>query len=266
MKSLFLEHEQSRRAIYKNIQQLLSRSNGLKCLYYGEDIPLKSIPEITLSQEDAYLKKLAATEQAKWMVFREKEVIVNASSMPTICGNNFFETPDKCALMRSLKGTRFFDSVAHQKMMDSNVHISRGRSMEPIAKKCFERVTGMQFMDIPSVAIFTNPHVFGGLLGGTPDGFVNNGRQIVEIKCPKKCTKAAQKNYADQVQSYMHLFDVNECFLFQYTSETDYMLQTIARDESWIETRTPHVEHFINCVDYYRQAYRESLFETLNQQ
>lgn len=266
----------SRKTITKLIQNCPTR---LYCIYDGAGA--FSLPTHH-SQTDTQIQQCTTVhpptpahsssddnlERARWLNIRKNAVALNASSMPAICGGNFFQTPEQAARSRVLKGTRFMDPVAHDRFWSLNTNVQRGVCLEPVAKRCFERTTGYTVAELSSSAIFTNNDILNGLLGGTPDGFIIHEDDyphisLLEIKCPKKCTKGALRNYRHQLQSYLHLFGLEQGYLFQYVNEEDHMLLTVERDPLWLEEITPHVDHFIRLCESYDAIYSQSLFNTL---
>ena len=180
--------------------------------------------------------------------------------MPTICNHNAFSTPLQLAIRTAVKGTHLWNPVAEHRANMNNVHLNRGNRLEPKAKEKFEVVTGLKLLPLSSSAIFTNDNVFDGQLGGTPDG-VTETMQLVEIKCPAKLNPSrAYASYNDQVQSYLHIFQMQVGYLFQYVSDDDWHLTTIEREEDWLERVTVHVEHYTALYDRLYPLYRGNPF------
>jgi hypothetical protein len=239
---------------YAIVAELLSRTNGLRCAYQG-------IPS-SYGNTNRGTTQEFSDQNDEWMRHRMLFKL-KSSEMPTICNHNAFSTPLQLAIKTAVRGTRLWDPVKEARAVAANPHLARGHRLEEVAKKKFEEVSGLKLLPLSNAAIFTNDFVFEGQLGGTPDG-ITETHQLVEIKCPAKLSPArAYASYNDQVQSYLHLLQMQVGYLFQYVSETEWHMTTIEREDDWLERSTVFVEHYLALCEMAHQLYRGNHFQTL---
>ena len=137
-------------------------------------------------------------------------------------------------LLAPLKGNKLFNEVGYtyikekfaevltQEYQEINTNATNwGNEYEPLARKWFEKISGLE---VTECGFFTNPTF--PLLGGSPDGLVNSENSIIEIKCPystinfidlvlslKNSTlKDTHKEYYCQVQLNMYLTKTEKCY------------------------------------------------------
>lgn len=159
---------------------------------------------------------------------------ISGSKMSSICGRNFFQSARSVAydaVMTKLGRSRpkVYDSVKQS-------HLDRGHALEPLAADLYAKVSGHDYVPLSPHVIFCNPLIFDASLSCTPDRITYCGL-ILEIKCPsKKPIPANVRYYTDQIQSYLHTFDVEEAVLMQYCSDQVYCVSSgIKKSVKWYE-------------------------------
>lgn len=108
-----------------------------------------------------------------------------------------------------------------------------------------------------STMIFSNSNVFEGQLGVTPDGITYCGL-VVEYKCPNVLDARKLSYYNDQIQSALHILEMDKGVLFQYDVKTEkYLLQDVPIEKNWVND--------CQCaVDEWIVQYNEKLDSLLN--
>lgn len=108
-----------------------------------------------------------------------------------------------------------------------------------------------------STMIFANTEVFEGQLGVTPDGITYCGL-VVEYKCPNVLDAKKLSYYNDQIQSALHILELDNGVLFQYDVKTGKTLsQNVGVDQQWVNKSTDAVTEWI-------ARYQQRLDDMLN--
>lgn len=144
---------------------------------------------------------------------------------------------------------------------------SWGVEHEPTALKLFREETGFETFDVGCMSwLDASPHLYNenGLdmplnatnlyrsMVGTPDAIgldpTTQELSIVEVKCPRTRKfdpmNPVPSYYYDQVQFYLHQFDMKRCyfaqlFLSKKRELEKFHIQIIPRDESWWQRHKP---------------------------
>jgi putative phage-type endonuclease len=132
-----------------------------------------------------------------------------------------------------------------------------GKRYEPVAIAKYRKMTG---------AVVTYPgyrrHAAHPWFGGTIDGLsaLPDGRVVIlEVKCPMKRTFAdgddVPGQYVAQVQSYMELYDAEECHFVQYKppgprSPEKFTVTVCERDREYMALRMPRLQDFWREMTY----------------
>lgn len=115
--------------------------------------------------------------------------------------------------------------------------MQRGADMEPEARSTYELITSKKVSDI-------------GLClhdildcGASPDGLIDDGKGVLEIKCPMQHTMVGYLRAGDvlpgkfipQVQGQLWITGLEYCDFLAYHPEMKVLLAQIQRDEEYIE-------------------------------
>lgn len=202
-----------------------------------------------------------AIGREEWIRMRNT-FAVNCSSLPTICGHNYFQSVDELVLERLLEGrlgTNPQYNLGKKRVNNDakkQMHIDRGIANEPIAADKFTALTGHNYMPISGTTIFSNPEFMDGQIAGTLDRMTWCGCPL-EIKCPSQdAVPSAIKKHNDQIQGYLHIFTgAPHAWLFQYVSDSKYHIQQVDRESNWFAKTKPCIEHYLSECKKYQQMY-----------
>lgn len=184
----------------------------------------------------------------------ERSKCLTGSEIPTICGENRFETPNGA----------FFKKVFNMRTPD-NAAILHGKKYEPIAIDKFKRQTGARIFFVRFMV-----HDVFDFIGGTfdcvaimPDG---NG-VLVEVKCPysRSIGSYVPEYYMGQVQTYLEIANLDTCLFVQYkpsyyTAKRMLLrperlsIVPVSKDAGYIITHMPMLWMFWKRICAYREG------------
>lgn len=141
--------------------------------------------------------------------------------------------------------------------------LDRGHELEPIARMLYEERTGNLAME--SGIVLSDDRKFGY----STDGFLNDDRGIIEIKCPVDTVKIMDmlttgdtSEYDHQIQFGLFLSGRAYCDFIQYVPALesvgrDLYVKRIARNEDFIEDIVAKVLTFEKRVSAYESLLRK---------
>ncbi|MEI7296652.1 lambda exonuclease family protein [Paraburkholderia tropica] len=141
--------------------------------------------------------------------------------------------------------------------------LDRGHELEPIARMLYEERTGNLAME--SGIVLSDDRKFGY----STDGFLNDDRGIIEIKCPVDTVKIMDmlttgdtSEYDHQIQFGLFLTGRAYCDFIQYVPALesvgrDLYVKRIERDEEFIEDMVAKVLTFEKRVTAYESLLRK---------
>lgn len=140
---------------------------------------------------------------------------------------------------------------------DASTH---GKIYEVEAKRLYTEMTGQA---IHKVELYSN-----GIFSGIPDGILENGK-FVETKCPfygLEFSKRVPDEYYAQIQTYLHLFDKQECDYVEFIRQKIKIIP-VKRDEEWMQEQLPKLMEFRKQFYHYQKYGIEThpVFQTRDQ-
>ena len=109
----------------------------------------------------------------------------------------------------------------------TNAAMQRGTELEPDARSCYEFVSGNT---VEEVGLVDHPSV--DMSGASPDGLINGGLGLVEIKCPNTAnhidyllSNKVPTQYVNQIQWQIACTGANWCDFVSYDPRLPQSLQ-----------------------------------------
>lgn len=176
----------------------------------------------------------------QWHAFRKGKI--GASDAPIIMSVSPFRT----------RLELWEEKVAIREPQPINSSMRRGMMLEAPARRCYEKMTGIDVVDAIKVSE-EYPFIFASL-----DGISLDQKTIVEIKCTSKKNHELAKNgqiptyYMPQVQHQIYVCGVDNCHYFSYDGN-DGVLVVVPRDDKYIENLLEMEKEFYNCMITYTQ-------------
>lgn len=173
----------------------------------------------------------------------KREELTSPSNYPTILGNNKYCSKNR--LFHDLCGFRSNEKSDYVQ----NVLIKHGIDNEEVALEEYKKITGEKVHHFGCVKYSEIEWRDGEIyreFGGSPDGITESGK-IIEIKCPVKREinyGHVPKNYIDQIQGYMFIFDLNECDYIEYKNGCELNIVNVKRDKKWEKKSIPKLLEF----------------------
>lgn len=169
---------------------------------------------------------------AEWHDLRKTKI--TATDCPIIMGESHWKTRVQ---------------LYHEKISDEYNHfisdrMQRGIDLEPIARDLFNIQTG--FLLIPRVVI--NDWAMASL-----DGMSEDGKTILEIKCPGQqdhelaLDGKVPKHYYGQLQHQMYVCNVQNMYYFSFDG-TDGVTVIVKRDDHYIDRMIVEEKKFYECI------------------
>jgi len=124
-----------------------------------------------------------------------------------------------------------------------NDAMRRGTTLEPKARKAFEKLVGKNYR--PGVFVHDEHHFMMASL----DGINEEGDTILEIKCGNKELHDKAKNgiipsyYMAQLQHQMYVLGVEKAYYYSYTGEEGHAI-VVLRDDKYIADLIPKEKAF----------------------
>lgn len=181
------------------------------------------------------MKKLILNQgTAEWLSLRNNKI--GASDAPIILGLSPWKTPYQ--LWQIKMG--LVETPQTQAM-------KRGIDLEPIARQKFIEIIGCDVF--PIVAL----HDDISFMLASFDGVSENGKIVVEIKCPgredheKAMDGIIPEKYIPQLQHQMEIANVSSMFYFSY-SERSYKMIEINKDNAYIKDMISKEKDFWDCM------------------
>ena len=179
----------------------------------------KDLPKVTnarleyLRAQVIRLKNIFQPEQKTKEWYEMRETLLTASDWGTVLGENHYSNSNS-VLLKKCGEDNFVTNEA----------MKWGNKYEDVAILIYEHRNGKKVIDFGCLK-----HPFISFLGASPDGITTDG-VMVEIKCPtsRKITGIPPPYYWCQVQGQLEVCELDrcdflECFLKEYTTETEYI-------------------------------------------
>jgi len=234
-------------------------------IYAYESLPYEK-KKILHQNDSIILSELLSKYECKGppVLSTKRENNVTASIIPSICGENQYETrADILTKKRYNLWTTDNEAILHGKKYES---VTLSLLKNTIIDGC--KVIGLYYLDYIS-------HKKYEWLGGTLDAIVEleDGRDfVVEVKCPLKRT--IQTNlvplcYMSQIQAYMYLTELNACLFVQYKPAGPRSLEKLSitmlrSDHGYIPLRLPTLKDFRNEMIIWKYITGPRLIATSN--
>jgi len=200
---------------FKKIQKFLDQKS--------EKFFHDNILQDPLGCKQIFVSTLAQNQSPRW--FTERKLRITASKAHKILNARKLETQMKY----------FFESPPLTASM------AYGTAMEKKAKEHYSQVTGNSVFD--SGLILKHSQSW---LCASPDGFLEDAKTCIEIKCPSSCenskisvnylkngTLSPSHPYFTQVQLQMYVSNAKLCHFFVF-SEADFVLVEVQRDDNYL--------------------------------
>ena len=190
----------------------------------------------------------------------ERAKVLTGSEIPTICGENRFETPSAA-----------FFKKAFDVHFAGNAATEHGKHYEPIAIAKFKAQSGAKVFFVGFML-----HRTFRFIGGTFDALAilpTGEGVLVEVKCPytRGIGTTIPEHYIGQVQAYMEVAGLDRCLFVQY--KPPYVTPTrgmhrpeklsvvsVPRDAGYFASRMPALWRFFKRLC----AFREGVLPTAN--
>ncbi|MDV3198394.1 MAG: YqaJ viral recombinase family protein [Vigna little leaf phytoplasma] len=163
---------------------------------------------------------------------------INASEVAAIMGLNPFESKKK-----------IFKRKLFEEKVEENGAMRHGRRLEPEARKFFNETNKIQFKPMVFVKNF---------ISASLDGWYENNRSVLEIKCPITCNTQTWNNfflhdkipmfYYAQVQAQLYCSEGIKVFFFVYHTYQKAKVKEILRDDVFIEKMYYECNVFYNLL------------------
>ena len=171
----------------------------------------------------------------EWLEYRKNKI--GASDAPIVMGISPWKTPYK--LWRE-KLSLDMDNIETSWM-------SRGKDLEPIARKCFENQIGIKVN--PEIMI----HQSREWMMASLDGISEDKKTIVEIKCPGPNDHQIALNgkipekYWPQLQHQLEVCELDYGYYFSFDGEKGHIIK-VYRDDSFIKNMILKEAEFWECM------------------
>lgn len=159
---------------------------------------------------------------SEWLDWRNQGV--GASDAPAIMGENPWKSAERL-LREKLEDRR----------CPPNAAMARGTALEPVARRQFERLTGVNVA--PACLLSTR----SSWLRASVDGLARDGGTVVEIKCGESVyrhsstTRTVPGYYYGQLQHILAVTGLPEIDYFCFLPERPEVHLRIPRDDDYIE-------------------------------
>lgn len=166
----------------------------------------------------------------EWISLRKSKI--TATDAPIIIGASKWKTRSQLLYE---KLDPFFSTKVNDRM-------KRGIELEPIARNVFTVMTGIHV----EPKVFVKDWAMASL-----DGISEDGKVIVEIKCPGFSDHSLAKNgvvprhYYPQLQHQLFVCDVYKAFYFSFDGKEGVAVEVL-RDDDFIEKMVIEEEKFYN--------------------
>lgn len=231
------------------------KRSGEICKYCAERIESPSVLKIRA--------QFTVNDESKqggedWLILRKK-FPVTASDMPVAVGDaNWFKSVDD---LITEKTTDFLRVCSES---EATLH---GQRYEPDALEIYERETSHKLID-PRLNLCVNVLVFGGKVAGTPDGVTYCGI-LVEVKCPfsRKIGYTIPMQYDAQLQTLLHILELNLCHFVQYDKRNNEMTITVQPiRKEWVNVYNDTVQSLVEEVNTKLHVKRLNYGSIVNEQ
>lgn len=217
--------------------------------------PIFSSPEfLQVSDKRAYLEEKAKIDEAERKFITEVTVGQTASKEWNILRQNRLTASNFGKVLKAYNRGKYppslFKQICGEYNLDGIKSIMWGRDNENSAKSSFSRHVNKV---VKNTGLWLHE---SGLLGSSPDGFVEGENAIVEVKCPYKYRDSnqgeilADKNYIihldennsciinktheyyHQIQGTLYICNCDLCYLVIWTQKTTIVFP-VRKDELW---------------------------------
>lgn len=139
--------------------------------------------------------------------YEKRRQHITASLIASICGDNPYES--RVAALKK--------KVGCEPPFRGNKATEHGNFYEDIAIRKFEETTGEKVLEFGLLESLREGEEY---LAGSPDGITASGK-LIEVKCPYRRIPngSVPGHYVHQIQSLMHMLNIEECFFIEYVPE-----------------------------------------------
>lgn len=169
----------------------------------------------------------------EWLELRKSKI--TATDAVVIMGASHWKT--KIQLYKEKTG-----EIQNQEFI--NPAMQRGLDLEPLARRCYEKMSGIP-VD-PAVVV-------KGWAMASLDGMYRTGEYIVEIKCPGKKDHAIAiqgkipAHYMPQLQHQLYVCNLDQMHYFSFDGEQGVIVE-VKRDQSFIDKMLKEELKFHICL------------------
>lgn len=167
----------------------------------------------------------------QWREFRKGKI--GASQVGAIMGLNPY-----CTKLQA------WEDILLGKEKEDNENMARGRRLEPIAREWFNVQHGNdQFSPIVAQSK-KHPDLIASL-----DGW--NGKEVLEIKCPRKFSEVIVESYYAQMQHQLFITGANLCWYLEYVDGVG-IVSKVHRNALFIEKMVQQELAFLKSITDFR--------------
>lgn len=146
--------------------------------------------------------------------------------------------------------TLLFEKLGYKQNNIINSDIERGIKYEPIALGLFSSENNVTII---KPGFKRDPYTY--YIGGTIDGMYienfTNEKIIIEIKCPKFFSKRVPKHCFSQIQTYLHIHDINRAKYVEYIPNIGLNIIDVYRNHKWWNNIFKKVRTFYEEILYW---------------
>lgn len=206
-----------------------------------------------LMEKDA--KEACPQRTPEW--YHKRRHHLTASSIASAVGENPYEQ----------RRTAIKKKVGLEQGFQGNAATEHGNKYEDVAIELYEKRTGEKVISFGLLESIKGPETH--FLAGSPDGITASGR-LIEVKCPyrRKPNGVIPKHYVHQVQTLMHILDLEVCDFIEYVPESTWVREvfsvvTVKRCPVYWNTFFPKLVSFWEDVTELRREIEERGVETV---
>ncbi|XXP77624.1 MAG: YqaJ viral recombinase family protein (plasmid) [Lettuce witches'-broom phytoplasma] len=186
-------------------------------------------------------------KQNSWEWFQHRKNYINASEVGTIMGLNPYETQEDL-IKKKIFGSTFI----------SNEAVEHGKKTEPKANLFFSIKHKKNY----EPAVFTK-----GIFSASLDGFNEETKTMLEIKCPLNKDGASWKEfykngtippyYLAQIQCGLYCAEIDKAYFLVYINDNDYTIKKIVLNQKFIDEMLVECKKYKIKLENYRKEFEK---------